>query len=296
MNGKKWLGCFMFLMIVGTCAGGKNSIADENKTDIITTFYPMYIMTINVAKDVPGVSVSCMTEENAGCLHDYALTPRDMKNLEKGDILIANGAGMESFLGKISAEYPRMKVIELAHGIDLLRSADGKDNPHVWVSVEGAEKEVKRLRDALSELDPANAAAYRKNADEYILKLEKLRQKMHNELASSKGTKVLTFHEAFPYFAEEFGLKIAAVIEREPGVEPSARELAETIDLVRKEDVRILFVEPQYPIKTAQIISAETGAAVYVLDPCVTGPQEEDAYINTMEKNLKTLKEALKKQ
>jgi zinc transport system substrate-binding protein len=85
-----------------------------------------------------------------------------------------------------------------------------------------------------------------------------------------------------------------AIIEREPGSEPAAGELAKTIDVVRKSGVIALFAEPQYPAKAADVIAQETGAKVYTLDPVVTGPMEPDAYIRIMERNLEELQKALR--
>ena len=89
-------------------------------------------------------------------------------------------------------------------------------------------------------------------------------------------------------------MHIAAVIEREPGSEPSARELAQTITLVRKAKVKALFAEPQYPSKAAEAIARETGAKLYTLDPAVTGPMRDDAYITIMTRNFSELRKALR--
>ena len=99
----------------------------------------------------------------------------------------------------------------------------------------------------MEEFDSLHKELYAKNTADYVAKLETLRQKMHSELAPYKGRSIITFHEAFPYFAQEFDLKIAAVVEREPGSEPSAKELADTIELVKKNGIPALFSEPQYP-------------------------------------------------
>ena len=117
---------------------------------------------------------------------------------------------------------------------------------------------------------------------------------MHKSLDNVKNRDIVTFHEAFPYFAKEFNLNIVGVVEREPGSEPSARELQETIEQVKKLKVKALFAEPQYPTKAIETISTETGSKVYTLDPVVTGPMDADAYINIMDSNLKILEEALK--
>jgi len=262
---------------------------------IVASFYPMYIIARNVAANVPGVTVSNMTTATTGCLHDYSVTTNDMKKLAGADIFVANGAGMESFLDKVIAQYPKIKIVTLSDGIPLIKGGgDEGDNPHVWVSISNAIAQVKNLEKALVKYDPANGQAYKKNAAAYVAKLEALRQKMHLALAPFKGEAIITFHEAFPYFASEFGLKIAAVVEREPGSEPSAKELADTIKLIKKHQAKALFSEPQYPSSAADAIARETGLKVYVLDPAVTGPYDNNAYIKTMERNLQVLKVALK--
>ncbi|MDD5109317.1 MAG: metal ABC transporter substrate-binding protein [Candidatus Omnitrophica bacterium] len=267
--------------------------SEAKEIKIIASFYPMYIMAKNVVKDVPGVSVQNLTSPLTGCLHDYTVTTNDMKKLADAQVFVANGAGMESFLDRIVTGYPNIKIVQLTGGIPLIKGEGNEgDNPHVWVSIFNAIIQVKNLGKAMEDLDPSHKEFYAKNTVNYVAKLEALRQKMHSELAPYKGKSIITFHEAFPYFAQEFGLKIAAVVEREPGSEPSAQELADTIELVKKNGIPALFSEPQYPSTAAETIAKETGAKVYVLDPVVTGPDNYDAYIDIMEDNLKVLKQA----
>ncbi|MFA6293668.1 MAG: metal ABC transporter substrate-binding protein [Victivallales bacterium] len=279
---------------------GFRAPADDGNFTIVTSFYPMYISTINVAKDIPGVKVVNLTKPVTGCLHDYQMTPDDMRTLSAASAFVINGAGMESFMEKVMKERRGLKLIEASRGIELIREktdhgdhAHESANPHVWVSVSLAMKQVANIAEGLASADPKNAVKYRANARAYLEKLETLKKKMHAVLDGVKNKKIVTFHEAFPYFAKEFGLEIAAVVEREPGSEPNAKELAETIGIVRKSGIRFLLAEPQYPAKSAEIIAKETGAKVYILDPAVVGPMEPDAYIKIMEGNLMTLGKAL---
>lgn len=267
----------------------------ERSLTIAASFYPMYIFTLNVAKDIPNVNVVNLTKPTTGCLHDYALTTDDMKNLEDAQILVINGAGMESFMDKITSRMPDLKIVEASQGIPLIKGdGDEGDNPHVWLSVTNAITQVKTIGDRLSSLDPANASKYQENTAAYIKKLEALKTKMHETLDGVQQRNIVTFHEAFPYFAQEFNLNTVGVVEREPGTAPSAKELSETIEQVKGLGIKALFAEPQYPTKAAEAIAKETGAKVYTLDPIVTGPMDADAYINLMESNLITLQEALK--
>jgi len=260
---------------------------------ITASFYPMYIATINVAKGIPGVEVRDLTRPMTGCLHDYSVTTDDMKQLARTDIFVVNGAGMESFLDKVIKQLPNVRIVNASDGIELIKDKEG-DNAHVWVSVSLHISQVRNIAAQLAKADPQHAKQYDRNAAVYVAKLEKLRSEMHEGLKVLKTRDIITFHEAFPYFAKEFGLRIAAVIEREPGSEPNAKELAETITIVKKSKVKALFAEPQYPAKAAQTIARETGARLYVLDPAVTGPMQDDAYIRIMTKNLGELRKALK--
>ena len=288
---------FIVQFTTGGLALNRAEASQANGIKIVASFYPMYIMAKNVAKDVPGVSVQNLTPPLTGCLHDYTVTTNDMKKLADAQVFVANGAGMESFLDKIVAQHPNLKIIQLSEGIPLIKGPGNEgDNPHIWVSISNAILQVKNLGKAMEQYDPVHKQLYEKNSAGYTAKLEALRQKMHSELAPYKGMSIITFHEAFPYFAKEFDLRISAVVEREPGSEPSAKELADTIELVKKSNTQALFSEPQYPDSAARTIAKETGAKVYVLDPAVTGPDDYNAYINIMENNLKVLKEALKKQ
>ncbi len=260
---------------------------------VVTSFYPVYVTALNVTAGVEGVEVTNLTSPHLGCLHDYQLTTGDVRQLSEADLLLANGAGMEPFLDKVARQSPGLRVVEVSEGIPLM---DG--NSHVWVSFDGARRQTDNIVAALSELAPEHAVAFRANGEAYRARLTALEERMRSALAPYAGTPIVTFHEAFPYFARDFRLEVAGVIEREPGTEPSARELADTVKLVRARGVKALFAEPQFPDRSAQVIAAETGAKVYQLDPVVTGPSEPEAargaWLAAMEKNLGVLRDALR--
>ena len=273
-----------------TAGGGK-----DGSFHIVTSFYPMYVATINITQGVDGVTVTNMTKPQTGCLHDYQLMTEDMKTLEKADAFVINGAGMESFLDKVVEQQKNLKIIDASKGIELLKD-DDEENPHVWLSVTDAILQVKNIAEQLKAADPKHADAYEKNAAAYIKKLEALKAEMHAELDTVPNKDIVTFHEAFPYFAKDFGLNIISVVEREPGTEPTPAELQATIEQVKKLPVKVLFTEPQYSPSAAETIARETGAKIYTLDPVVTGEANEqalNAYIDTMKKNMETLKTAL---
>ena len=283
-------------LVGGLLAGALQAQPEAKPWRIVTSFYPMYVATLNLAAGLPGVQVVNLTRPITGCLHDYQLAPEDMITLTTADVFVVNGAGMESFLDKAGRHNRRMVVVEASAGIDLIRSggaAEGAVNPHVWVSISDHMLQVANLATGLAKADPAHATGYRANATVYSAQLEVLRGEMHAALTAARGRAIVTFHEAFPYFAREFGLRVAAVVEREPGSEPNAQELAATIRTVRAAGVQALFAEPQYPMKAAELIARETRAKVYTLDPAVSGPLQADAYLVIMRRNLQVLREAL---
>lgn len=280
---------------------------ESSRLKLLASFYPIAIMALNITDGVEGVAVESMAQQQTGCLHDFQMTTGDMKKAETADAFLINGAGMEGFLDKISDQLPELPVIDSSTGIPLIASGEdhhhdggeGHDhdqedyNPHLWVSITNCMEQVRNLSEGIIALDPEHEAEYRENTETYLEKLSALRDKMHSALDHVKNKDIITFHEAFPYFAEEFGLHIAAVINREPDSQPSAKELADTIRLVRETGVKALFVEPLYPETSADIIAAETGAQVYVLDPAVSGEWDKNAYLTAMESNLQVLEQAL---
>lgn len=293
--GAALLAACLLLAGCGGAPAAQTQKAGDGTFHIVTSFYPMYIDVINLTDGVEGVTVTNMTKPQTGCLHDYQLTTEDMKTLEKADAFVVNGAGMESFLDKVIKMQEGMTVIDASRGIDLMEE-DGEANPHVWLSITKDIEQVKNIRDQLKEADPAHADQYEANAAAYLAKLEVLKSEMHATLDDVPHKDIVTFHEAFPYFAEEFGLHILGVIEREPGADPTPAELETTIEQVKELPVKVLFAEPQYSPAAAETIARETGAKLYSLDPVVTGeatPDAKDAYLEAMRKNMETLKEAL---
>lgn len=300
---KKILSIGLLLLVVFALAGcggqgARTAQSSHNgKFRIVTSFYPMYIDVINITKGVDGVEVVNMTKPQTGCLHDYQLTTEDMKTLETADAFVVNGGGMESFLDKAAVQNKNMKIINASDSDDINFLKDGdEDNPHVWLSVTYSIAQVKAITKQLAEADPAHADAYKKNALDYVMKLEKLRDDMHAAIDPLPHKDIVTFHEAFPYFAKEFKLNIISVVEREPGTEPTPAELEKIIAQVNALPVKVLFTEPQYSPAAAETIARETGAKIYPLDPVVTGeatPDAADAYIDAMRKNMETLQQAL---
>ena len=298
----------LLMLILLVFSGCTREKVDTSKLNLVTSFYPMYVATANIVDGVEDVELKNLTATTTGCLHDYQLTTSNMITLSTADALIINGGGMETFITKAVESYGDLKVIDASEGIlehhdeekhlnvngeQNAHSHEHGENAHIWVSLSMYIKQVENIRNELVEIDSKNANKYIENADKYIKELVALKEKMNESLNGIENKKIVTFHEAFEFFAEEFNLDIVAVIEREPGTYPSARDVASIIDLVRENEVNAIFVEPQYSRTAADTIARETGVEVYILDPIVTGELDKNAYTKLMNENLETLLEAL---
>ena len=264
---------------------------------VLASFLPMYVFTRNVADGVPGVTVELMLPASLGCPHDYALTPGDMRKIAAADLFIANGHGMEEFLGPpVLRANPKVKIVETAAAIAPIRTREGGHgsvNPHTWVSPRNAILQVRAVEKALSAASPANADAFRRNADAYAARIAALAGEFDAAAKRFRRRNVVTFHNVFDYLARDAGISVVGRIEEAPGQEPSAGEIQALVRTIRETKASAVFAEPQYPERLAAIVAAEAGVPLRVLDPISTGPPEPAAYEAAMRKNLATLVEVL---
>jgi ABC-type Zn uptake system ZnuABC Zn-binding protein ZnuA len=264
---------------------------------VLTSFLPMEVFTRNVVGDTPGVTVESMLPASMGCPHDYALTPGDMKKIASADLFIANGFGMEEFLGEpVRRANPKIRVVETARTVRPLRGGHderGDVNPHTWVSPRNAILQVREIEKALSAARPACADAFRQNADAYVSRLSALAAEFETEAKTFRRRNIVTFHNVFDYLARDLGLTVVGEIETAPGQEPSAGEIRNLSRTIRERKVPAVFSEPQYSQKLAEALAREAGVPVRVLDPVATGSPSVTLYEDAMRRNLSTLKEAL---
>lgn len=274
---------------------------------VVTSFYPIWIMALNLTDGLEDhVTVRNLAAPTVGCLHDYQLQPADMKALTAADAFLVNGAGMEAFLPEITRALPDLPVIEASEGIELLESGDAVEileaeeeegaNSHIWLDPLRAIRMTENLAAGLCGVLPDDADTITANLDAYRSRLQALDGQLKEGLGSLPNRDIVTFHEAFPYFASAYGLNVVAVVNKEPGEVLTPSQLGELVREIRALGNPPLFVEPQYTDLSARTLSAETGAPVYSLDPVVTGPEDNvplDYYETVMLQNMNTLVEAL---
>lgn len=288
----KFLGVFLAipLLLSPLPAGGE-------EVRVLASFLPVYLFTGNVVGDAPGVSLDLMIPPTMGDPHDYALTPGDLRKIASADLFIANGYGLEEFLGApVRKANPRIRIVESSEGVPPLRAGKGGHggiNPHTWVSPRNAILQVRNIEKAMTAASPRNAPAFRRNADTYVAKLAALAAEFDTAAARFRNRNIVTFHNVFAYLARDLGLIIVGEIEETPGQEPSAGEVGKLIRAIREKKAAAVFWEPQYPKRLAEMIAAEAGVPSRVLDPVSTGSTAPSTYEDIMRRNLRTLTEVL---
>ena len=263
----------------------KNAKAED--LTVVTSFYPMYIAALNVCDGVEGIHLENLSEPQTGCLHDYQLTPEDMKLLQTADVFIVNGGGIENFLTDVAKACPNLTIINASQGLDLI-----EDNAHAWMSVSAYETQVQTIADGLSGADPERSSAYQNGAKAYLEKLDGLKKRQEKLKQEISGQSVILFHEAYAYVAEDYGLQVNYLLDLDEERQVSAGEVSDVLSAVRKGHVKYILAEELYGKSMGDTIRKESDAKVLYLDPLNRGTYEKDSYINGMKKNMERLEEA----
>ncbi len=277
----------VLLIVIGNL--NRNETEKDDKVRIVTSFYPMYIMTLNITEGVENVEVENMADNQVGCIHDYTLTTSDLKKFENADIFVENGYGIENFSNNIKESYPNVKIIESASKITDTIEEHEEINAHFWTSIDNYILQVREIADRLKELDNANEAKYEENASEYITKLENLKTKYKNELQNLNGKKVVSLNEAFSYLFKFVGIEEELISTDHEQSALSAEQVKNVIDIMNNENIKTIIIAENDDEQNATAIANETGAKIYRLKDGMSGDGSINSYIDIMEDNLETL-------
>lgn len=277
----------------------------EDSLTVTAAFFPLYTAALQVVGDTEGVTVRCLTEPSAGCMHDYQLSPDEMAVLTASDLLILNGLGAESFLDAALASLPDLVTIDTSVGIQpLLLCEDthhdhehdhdhGLVNEHIWTSPARYAQQVTTLRDELCRLDPDRAAVYTRNAEAYLAQIDEIGRRWAALTAAVDGA--VLFHDSVAYAAEALGVPVLATLPVGEDHGVSAGELTAAAETVRGKRVLLLF-DRQYPVNDLSL-PTYAGTALSVVLETAAGKREgvdpADAWLVAMEANVNALKEAL---
>lgn len=302
----------LWLLLTATgCAPERERVSAgaHKPLQVVATFFPV----ADIVRQVGGQHVSVQTILPAdGELHAFAPTARQMKLLQRAEVVFALGLEAEPFLDTMlrGLGRQRLRVVELAKGCRTLPLADehyhaerehhhGEHeeavDPHVWLSLNNAVRMTQNARDALTELDPAHAGDYRRNASRLIAELQHLHHILRKRAEGWKQRKFIAAHGAYRYLAEESGLEQVAVFEPLPGVEPSARWLRDLMRTARREGVKVIFAAPPASSRLVEVVAADLGVPVYLLDSLErTLNLPGESYQQRMRRNIETLDRAMR--
>ncbi len=265
---------------------------DKKDLHILCTFLPVYVFTLNVVGDTPGVHVEMLVGPDAGCPHDYAVRPADLKRAAAADVIVAQGQGIDAFAEELAKTNPRARLITITESWQDLQQ---DVNPHMWVSLGRAIRMAHTLTLELAAADHSRAEAFVRNQAPFTDRLSRLAVRMQEASRHFKNRRIVTFHPAFEYLASELNLEIVATLTDDPEHPPSARRIAEVIETIKRTHPAAIFYEPAYSDRLARTVSRETNVPVYALNPfnTVEGEPTARSYEEVMEHNLQVLQQAL---
>lgn len=286
------------LLLTAGCGGASSPTPEDDTLHVLATTYPVYLFASTVTEGVEGVEVTRLITEAVSCLHDYTLTVNDMKAIEKADVILMNGAGLEDFMSDALAA-SRAPVIDCSAAIDLLPAAGHHDHghgegdadgghydPHFWLDPDRAAQMLDTIADGLAAADPANALTYAGNAEEARAELACRKEEILAMLDKTDDRELITFHDGFQYFADAFDLILLKAIEEEEGAEASAAEIREIVTLIREHEIPAIFTEENGSDSTAKAIARETGVTVGQLTMIMSGEGRElSCYYDALLKN-----------
>jgi zinc transport system substrate-binding protein len=265
------------------------------------TLHPYYSFVANIVGDRAEIIPLIDADANP---HGYMPQADDMIRITTMDVLVVNGIGHDSWAFEMldaAGVRDTLKLIYANDGVSLIPVAGDPSgarvvNPHTFISTTAAIQQIYTIARALGELDPDNAGYFRNNARQYALEIRRLRSEFDGKIAdlNLSNFRCATMHSGYDYLLQELGLQVTAVIEPRHGVEPTARQLADTIDRIKAANVNVLFAEKYFASALADTIRNETGVEMYSISHISSGEYTAGRFVEEMRENLDTLARAIR--
>ena len=302
----------------------KYAVGSKEQVTIVTSFYPMYVAVSNLVDGIDEIRVRNLSEPQTGCLHDFQLTPEDMKLLSGADVFVVNGGGIENFISDVAKTYPKLQIVQACEGISLMGSEGhvheeeeehdhdavheelyeeedghghdhGEENAHAWMSVASYREQITHITEHLAELLPQYASLITENSKLYDDKLAELQTEQQELRSLVEGKEVILFHEAYAYVAKDYGLEVAMVMDLDEERQVSAGEVAEVLEEIKEHGVSLILAEELYGKEMGETIQKEADVDVIYLDTLNRGNYEKDSYLVGMQLNIDLLKQVFTK-
>jgi zinc/manganese transport system substrate-binding protein len=246
--------------------------------------------------------------------HFVEAKPSFILKLQKADVLIVVGRELEiGWLPPLVQQSRNAKIqpgadayLDASLTAEILEVPTGQvtramgdvhplGNPHYWMDPENGKRIGKEIADKFSQLRPNDRATFQQRLADFITRLDAAEKRWLAQMAPYKGTKVVTYHRSFPNFAARFGLDIIGYVEPKPGIPPSPQHTLDLINEMKRQNVKLVLVEPYFDLKTPNAIGRDTGAQVLVMPPSVGGVKEVTDYFKLFDYDINLLVEAIRK-
>jgi len=265
----------------------------QASTKVVVSIIPQKYFVEKIAGDLVEVTVLVKKGHNPAT---YNITPKQMVSLSKADLYFRIGVGFENaLLRKITSVISKNKIIDTRKNIKLRRmlskrkhehdSYSGGYDPHIWLDPNLVKIQAKTICDALTVVIPDKKDLLEKNLELFVSEMDKLNLHLMSDLKNLSNRKFMVFHPSWGYFADAFSLtQIPIEIE---GKSPTAAQIVRITDLSKKEDIKVIFVQPQFSRKAADLIAKNIGCKVIIIDPLA------ENYIDNLVNVAELLKEAM---
>lgn len=281
-----------------SATSSEESKSPESKLKVSVTFDAMKEFTEAVGGDK--VEISTIIPDGTEP-HDFEPKAQDLVGLSTAKVFVYSGFGMESWADKAvqSANNPDLVTVEASKGAEPIKNTDpseieehGQYDPHIWLSLKGAEIETKNIKDGLVKADPSNKEYYEKNCNDFVSKLESLYTEYDQKFKSVSKKSFVTGHAAFGYLCRDFGLEQNSVEDTFAEGEPSAQQLTELVKYCKDNKVATIFAEEMASPAVSQTLANEVGAKVETIYTIESGEDSKN-YLERVESNLSKIYESL---
>jgi ABC-type Zn uptake system ZnuABC Zn-binding protein ZnuA len=270
-------------------AAGSAASQDTHPT-LAATIFPLFDIVRHVAG--PAAEVTLMLPPGASP-HTFEPTPSQVRALAGARVIFVVGHGLDDWAARLARSAGAARVVVVDRGVVLRREADGTVDPHYWLAPANAKAIARTVAGELEGLVPARRSDIQSALTRYLGQLDAFEAEIRGSLADLPTRRIATFHDAFGYFAEAFGLEVAAVFEPYPGREPSPRFVAEFQRKVRAAGVHTLFAEPQLSLDPLRPLARDLGVTLSVLDP-LGGVSGRDTYLELLRFNARQVAAAVR--
>ena len=290
------------ILTMSACNSGNwanSSNIQGSKIKVVVSFNAMREFAYAVGKDK--ITIQTIIPDGTEP-HDYDPRAKDLEILSSAKIFVYNGFGMETWVTKSlqAVNNKNLITVDASNGCTAITNTDpelikddGQDDPHIWVSLKGAEKEAENIETALIKADPTNKTYYETNYSNFYNQLEQLFNEYNSKFSALKNKSFVTGHAAFAYLCRDFGLKQNSVEDVFADGEPSAQKLTGLVKYCKENKIKTIFVEDMVSPKVSETLANEVGAKTVKIYTIESKEDNKD-YLQSMQYNLQVIYDSLK--